>query len=247
MNLLLLEANEVTGGVAVLTGRRAEHLRKVLKVTIGRELRAGIVDGPRATAVVSNISDHDVVVDVAIDDALPPAPLPLTLWLAMPRPLALGRVLQTVATFGIARVELTNAWRVDKSYFGSPKVRTEAIREDLLLGAEQGGTTRLPVVTVHDRLLSLVERGVGDASYRLLAHPYDAQPLEQVVTPGPMQPTIVAIGPEGGWIDRELESLETAGFTRVSLCQPVLRTDTAVTTLLAQLMLLGRMGHDEKS
>ena len=48
---------------------------------------------------------------------------------------------------------------------------------------------------------------------------------------------IVAVGPEGGWSDYELRMFEAVGFRRVSLGPRVLRTDTAVVALLAQLTL----------
>jgi len=44
---------------------------------------------------------------------------------------------------------------------------------------------------------------------------------------------VVAVGPEGGWEDFELQLLARAGFLGVHLGPRVLRTDTAVTALLA--------------
>ena len=48
------------------------------------------------------------------------------------------------------------------------------------------------------------------------------------------------MGPEGGWIDYEVEKFVSRGFTPVSMGPRVLRTDTAVVALLAQLMVLER-------
>ena len=47
---------------------------------------------------------------------------------------------------------------------------------------------------------------------------------------------VLAIGPEGGWTDGEVELLESRGFRRRSLGPRILRTDTATISLLAQLM-----------
>jgi 16S rRNA (uracil1498-N3)-methyltransferase len=46
----------------------------------------------------------------------------------------------------------------------------------------------------------------------------------------------LAIGPEGGWTDDELDVARAAGFAEVSLGQNILRTETAV---LAALAILG--------
>ena len=57
----------------------------------------------------------------------------------------------------------------------------------------------------------------------------------------PAGPVTLAIGPEGGWIDRELASLAGLGFRAVRLGAAVLRADTAVAALLAQIDLLRRL------
>ena len=49
----------------------------------------------------------------------------------------------------------------------------------------------------------------------------------------------LAVGPEGGWTDEEVELLEAHGFARYSLGPRILRTDTAIIALLARLMDIG--------
>jgi RsmE family RNA methyltransferase len=46
---------------------------------------------------------------------------------------------------------------------------------------------------------------------------------------------VLAVGPEGGWIDSELASLEAAGFQAVNLGARILRTETAVASLVGRL------------
>jgi 16S rRNA (uracil1498-N3)-methyltransferase len=43
------------------------------------------------------------------------------------------------------------------------------------------------------------------------------------------------VGPEGGWTDRERETISASGWTAVSLGREILRADTAVTAALAVL------------
>ena len=49
------------------------------------------------------------------------------------------------------------------------------------------------------------------------------------------EPTVVAIGPEGGWIERELDSFRREGFEEISLGSRPLRVETAVTALIARM------------
>ncbi len=52
---------------------------------------------------------------------------------------------------------------------------------------------------------------------------------------------MIAIGPEGGWIERELETFVARGFAPVSLGTPILRVEAAVASALGQLLLLHRI------
>ena len=75
-------------------------------------------------------------------------------------------------------------------------------------------------------------------STRLVAHP-GTPPIEAAASPAPL-PCVLAIGPEGGWIERELATLADRGFVACSLGAPILRVEAAVSAALGQLLLLAR-------
>jgi 16S rRNA (uracil1498-N3)-methyltransferase len=244
VNLVLLDADEVAAdGTCRLVDRRARHLREVLGVTAGAKVRAGIVGGALGSAeVVANDADT-VVLRFASDAALPiPIPLAIDIVVAVPRPKAVARVVETCAAFGVRTIALTNAWRVDKSYLGSPKLAPEALALAARLGAEQGATTHVPPVTLHPRLMTLLDQrfasGESARELRLVAHP-QAPPLERIHQAD--APLAIAFGPEGGWIQRELDTLVARGFQPVSLGAPILRVESAVAAALGQLLLLRRL------
>lgn len=245
MNLLLVEPGEIgPDGLVTLTGRRCEHLRRVLGVTIGRRVRAGVVGGRLGRAEV--LADDGVTLTLRLALTEPaPAPLPIEIVLAIPRPKVLSRVVEAAASFGVLRIDLTNAWRVEKSYLGSPRLAAVNLERAARLGAEQGGTTHLTPVTVHSRLMGLLDaRWPADTAEahkpasRLLAHPA-GEPIEE----GELKwPLTLAIGPEGGWIEREVETFAARGFRPVTLGAPILRVEAALPAALAQLLVLRRLG-----
>ncbi|UCC44665.1 MAG: RNA methyltransferase, partial [Candidatus Zixiibacteriota bacterium] len=53
---------------------------------------------------------------------------------------------------------------------------------------------------------------------------------------------VVAVGPEGGWVDFEIDLMENHGFQRFRLGPWVLRVETAVSAALAQVELLAGRG-----
>jgi len=242
VNLILIEPGEPVDGEVVLGGRRARHLVEVLRAAPGDRLRAGIVGGARGTAEVIAAAGAEVRLRLALDQ--PPSPPPsVDLVLAVPRPKALSRILETAAALGVGRIDLVNAWRVDKSYLSSRRLAAAALRADLLLGCEQGGTTWLPAIAVHPLLMPFLgDQLPARLSGRrgLIAHP-GAAPVEAALPPGAATPLVVAVGPEGGWIQRELDSFAGLGFAAVAIAGPVLRSDAAVAALLAQIDLLRRL------
>jgi RsmE family RNA methyltransferase len=240
VNLLLIDASELAAdATCVVRDRRAAHLRDVLGVAVGAQVRVGVVGGATGSARVTRLDDDGVALAVEIGDAAPDV-LPVDLVLAVPRPKALARVVEIAASFAVRRISVTNAWRVDKSYLRSPRLAPDALAHHARLGAEQGATTRVPAVDVHRRLMPLLDArwpGAAGSATRLLAHP-GAPPIE---TAGDLADVVLAIGPEGGWIAREVDTFVARGFQPVSLGAAILRVEAAVAAALGQLVLLRRL------
>ena len=239
MNLLLVDPAELASdGTCTLRDRRALHLRTVLGAGVGERVRAGVVGGGIGSAELLADDGTAITLRLAVTEPAP-APLPIELVLAVPRPKVLTRVVEAAAAFGVARIELTNAWRVDKSYLRSPRLAPDALTLAARLGAEQGATTHLPTIAVHHRLMALLDaRWPGPPVVKLVAHP-GAPPIETAVPRG-AGPIALAIGPEGGWIAREVDTFVERGFSPVSLGAQILRVETAVAAALGQLLLLRR-------
>ena len=247
MNLVLLEETDLTSdGQARLRGAKARHILDVHRATVGDTLRVGLLGGSIGEAVVTALSSEDVTLAIRLSDP-PPAPLGIELLLAMPRPKMLRRLLAAVASIGIKRLVLINSARVEKSYFDSSFLTPAAIEEELLLGLSQACDTVLPVVSIQRRFRPFVEDEATtfwpDPARRLVAHPRAGRELWDVLPESAADTTVLAIGPEGGWVPFELELLEGRGFQRFAAGPRVLRVDTAVPFLLGQVALLSRRLH----
>jgi 16S rRNA (uracil1498-N3)-methyltransferase len=237
VNLLLLEPHELgPAGEARLGGRRARHVREVLGCTVGDRIAVGLVGGLAGQAEVLSLEGDALVLRATLDRP-PPPPSPVSLLLALPRPKILRKVLQAVAAMGVKRVVLLGSWRVEKSYWGSPVLAPEALRQELLLGLEQGRDTVLPEVALHRFFKPFVEDQL-EATFpgaRRLADPRAVAWLE--ATPAPGGGLTVAVGPEGGWTGYEAAELERRGFLPCSLGPRPLRVDQAVPFLVGQAEL----------
>jgi RsmE family RNA methyltransferase len=234
VNLLLLEeADFIAADRAVLSDRRFTHMQEIHRVAVGDSLRVGRLGGLMGQARVERLEGHEAELSLSFDQA-PPAKLPLTLVLALPRPKMLRRVFQTVATMGVAKLVLVNSYRVEKSFWQTPFLDPEAIRENLILGLEQARDTVLPEVIIEKRFKPFVEDrlpAIAQGTLGLVGHPGNHPPCPRGVS----EPVTLAIGPEGGWIPYEIDLLGKAGLAPVQLGERILRVETAVTALLARL------------
>ncbi|HEX7706016.1 MAG TPA: 16S rRNA (uracil(1498)-N(3))-methyltransferase [Thermoanaerobaculia bacterium] len=235
MNLILLQDGDFLDDEHVrLTGRKGEHIRVVHRPAEGDELTVGRIDGKLGRGRVLKVTAEAVDLRVVLDRD-PPPPLPLTLVLALPRPKVLNRVVAAVTSMGVKRIFLMNAWRVEKSYWSSPRLSDENLLHQRLLGLEQGAVdTLLPQIETRRLFRPFVEgelAGISEGTMRLLAHPV----ADHECPRGLRESVTLVIGPEGGFIEPEVASLRQQGFEPVSIGQRVLRVETAVAALIGRL------------
>jgi 16S rRNA (uracil1498-N3)-methyltransferase len=228
------------------------HVREVLgKNGPGETLRAGVADEFLVDdAPVTVHADLTVSVDLprGLSRPVPPAP-PITLLLALPRPKVLARLLPQIAAVGVKRIVLVNAYKVERCYFDSDIIRNPQLaRHALIDGIMQSGVdARVPPVSVEKRLKVFLEDTLDalvpkDAT-RIVAEPDDSgSRIADVIqlaarsVPRSAREVVLAVGPEGGWMPREIYMLESLhGFHRVTLGHRILRTDSAVLILLGLL------------
>jgi hypothetical protein len=92
----------------------------VLKVTVGKQIRAGVVDvGITDEAVVSSIKPTGDV-EISIDSPLTQTPRPrVSMILTIPRPLRLQRLIPVISNLGVHKLILVGAVDVPNDYFGN--------------------------------------------------------------------------------------------------------------------------------
>ncbi len=235
MNLLLLEGSQFTSESSARANvRQSEHIQNILKLSVGDKISLGRVDGLMGYGVIKDLDEKVGIEDIVLDKT-PPPQLNLTVILGMPRPQMLKRILQTLATMGVKKICFIQSSRVEKSFWQSPSATDQAIHDQLILGLEQGVATQLPVVEKHLRFRPFIEDAMETltkGTKKIIAHPHSS---EAPVAHNEDEPLSLAIGPEGGFIRKEVEQFEARGFTSIHLGRRILKVETAVPVLLAKL------------
>lgn len=162
------------------------------------------------------------------------SPLPVTLIQALIANDKLDWVIEKAVELGAARIVIAPAARSVIRLERERAERRRAHWRDVLISACcQCGRNRLPALEIEASL---------DAALAAKA----AMPQRIVLTPEATQglaatecvPTAVAVGPEGGFTEVELESADRYGFARMRWGPRVLRTETAGLAALAALQTL---------
>jgi RsmE family RNA methyltransferase len=234
VNLILLFPEDFLDEQRVLlTGRRREHVMHVHRAALGDALIVGVAGGRIGTGEITRLDDDALEMRVSITED-PPPPIPLTLVLALPRPKVLNRVIAGATSLGVKRIYLINAWRVEKSYWKSPRLSEENLLAQRILGLEQSRDTTLPTIEVRRLFRPFVEDdlpSIARDSLALVAHPTAPVECPRNVA----RPVTLAIGPEGGFIEQEIASLDRVGFAPVALGPRILRVETAVASIIGRL------------
>lgn len=267
MNLIVLDPKQSLGdGVYALSERQQLHISKVIKASAGDVLRVGLLNGKIGEGVYQSpdyqspdrqLSDSQSpdyqssgsekkgkringtgTIHSLVLTSEPPAPLPMVLVMALPRPNMLKRTLQNMSAMGVKEIYLIHSAKVEKSYWQSPVVQFDVIEQTLLEGLEQAKDTVMPKCHLVPRFRPFVEDqlpAILEGKRGLLAHPYLAQACPVNI----QLPCVLALGPEGGWNEFEVSKWLEAGMESVHLGDRILRVETVVPVLLSRLYPAG--------
>lgn len=239
MNRILLESSEVVEDRAVLTGERARHVLDVLHGEVGQVIKTGEVNGKIGQSEIVKISNaepgkEELHLRVTHDkEGLKPW---CDLILAPPRPRAMKRLLPQLASLGVGRIVLVGAKKVEKDFWGATLLKEENYRPLFITGLMQSGTSILPTLSFRRNFRKFLTEEIDEVfpfGRRIVAHPYGAN---DNLSADAKERLLLAVGPEGGWTEEEVELLECKGFMRYSLGERILRTDTALIALLSRFM-----------
>ena len=232
-----VETQLIPGRVTELPRDSAAHLSKVLRARVGDEFILFNGDGREFVGTIEAISGARV--SAAIGEGREvnrESPIAVTLLQCVPRGDRMDFIVQKAAELGVARIapvlSQRSVVRLAAEQASSKRAHWQAVA---ISACEQCGRNRLPTVETPTPLLSYLGALQGDASLRVVFEP--SVTVASVLPSSLREPSaapalILAIGPEGGLAEDELEAFELAGFKCLSLGSRILRTETAAIAAL---------------
>lgn len=217
--------------VVELTGPEAHHLANVLRAKPGDEAILFDGEGTETVAEIVAVSKRSVELrPKALRPGAGESWRPIVLGTAVPKGERFRWLVEKATELGVTRlVPLETARSVVEPGFG----KLEKMRQVVIAASKQAGRSRLmeiaPLVRWETFVGEELARGVG-----IVAHPSgegltDGRPGEKSGDTA----IVLAVGPEGGFTDSEVDSARAAGALLVSLGPRILRVETAAIALAA--------------
>lgn len=264
MNIILLRPDQLTtrheqasagiepapdkNQLILLDERQSKHCTDILKLKPGNTIQTGLINHNLGHAVYDSIDSETsrALIKLKLNELnlKPPKASQIQLYLALPRPKMLRRILRTVAECGVKQLTLFNSSKVEKSYWQTPSLEKKKAEQYFIEGLEQSKDTRLPELHIEKLFRPFIEDKVcklTDQNSAWVAHPYDEdnklQDIKQSLDKAKAAntPLHLFIGPEGGFSEFEINLLQKNGVYSFKAGERIFRTETFVSWILGAI------------
>lgn len=226
-----------SGDRALVSGSEAHHLLHVMRARVGDEVTLFDGSGWQFAAVIDRVGRAEVGCQIVAREQVDrETPFELTLAVALPKGDRQQWLVEKAVELGVTRLLPLKTARGVAQPADNALAR---LRRGVIEASKQCGRNRLMEIAAPVAWQELVDAKLS--GWRLLAHPGCAS-LSAIL--GDWRSTeqhdgsacFIAVGPEGGFTDEEVDIAVAAGWRSVDLGPRILRIETAAIALASWLM-----------
>jgi 16S rRNA (uracil1498-N3)-methyltransferase len=241
-----VEGAPLKPGERLVTGKRAHHLTRVLRLGVGEPVVLFDGSGREFSAEILEVGRQLIRFKVGSGTRVDrESPLNLMLALGLSRPSIMDLIVQKVTELGVNEIvpiqtERAQGWLAGKKDLTRIK-RWERIAQEAARQSGRNVVPRIWPLTDYPQLLKQTE----NREIKLFCWEEEKKEnLRQALeVKGRVRQACALIGPEGGFSEKEAEAAASAGFQRVSLGGRILRTETAAIVVVGLIQYeLGDLG-----
>jgi RsmE family RNA methyltransferase len=244
MNTLIVFENEIDNNTILFEGKRAQLYAKSLAVN--QNIRLALLGKFCARGQVKLSSTEKVLIEIK-EIIGAPERLNVSLFVAVPRPQTVKKVISLAAQVGIESLYFVRSYQTVPSYLQSKSLKNDMIQDEIIKALEQVWDSVPPKIEVLDSMKSLFTPILSEWKHAhknnllLLAEPQSEVTVsinKLIKNPTSDLSVMLGIGPEKGWTAGEINQFLELGFKFVHLNKREYRVETALALLLGQLQLL---------
>ena len=215
-----------------LSEDRSRYVARVLRMRVGDSLNVFDGLGQEVQGVISSTAKAAVVVDLRSPvDAVPPSPCAITLVQGISRGDRMDFTLQKATELGVHAIQVCFAERSEVRLAGKRlQSRIEHWHGVIVSAAEQSGRADLPQLSMVDGAASAA---VSETRRWILDGGANAALTDRLRAP--VDACSIAVGPEGGWTENELDMALRVGWESISMGPRTLRSETAGPAAIAAI------------
>jgi len=223
-------SDEVSNNTAALVGEHADHLVCVLRARVGQDFDIATGAAVRRGRITS-VSEARVEFELAEEVSAKNLP-EITLVLAVFKFDRMEWAIEKCTELGISQIVPVIARRTDSHLAAASAKRVERWQRISRQAAEQSRRAAPPEIAAPVKFAEALN--IPAALRIVLAESEEQTLLRDVVKADAAENEIVlAVGPEGGWTEGELQSFRQAGWISASLGSTILRAETAAMAAVA--------------
>jgi 16S rRNA (uracil1498-N3)-methyltransferase len=217
-------ADEVSGDHAALVGEHADHLVRVLRARVGEDFDIATGQGVRRGRIVLVKEDR---VEFELNEMISAASsAEITLLLAVYKFDRMEWAIEKCTELGVSRIVPVISRRTDSHLAAASRKRVERWQRIARQAAEQSRRAAPPEIAAPIKLSEALNSPTGLRI--LLAESEDHTLLLDAMKAGTADRAVaLAVGPEGGWTEEEVNAFRQAGWISASLGSTILRAETA--------------------
>jgi len=224
-------ADQASGNRAALVGEHAAHLARVLRAQPGQEFDIA-ADGAVRRGRILSVSENRV--EFELGEAVETAPAPqVTLALAIFKFDRMEWAIEKCTELGVALIVPLAARRSDAYLAAAAAKRVERWRRIAREASEQARRVAPPEIADPVKLGDVLT--LAGETRVVLSEVETTVSLRGLCGAGGSS-LLLAVGPEGGWTNEELQAFAQAGWKSASLGSTILRAETAAIAALAVIM-----------
>lgn len=231
--LLLLEANRISEDQFMITEPdRIEVIQNLVSGKNLRTLKAGVEGQTQGVFSITSISSQKILGKYRPIVHSRRRKPEVHLHLALQRPQTVKKILQLSGMVQVKSLSFFISEKAQKSYLTSPIWKMEEMAKQLRTGMEQGKNIFIP--ELHPMCLHWEELQDQLCKTRFLLD-RKGKRFSEIELQAPCQEMSLVIGPESGFIPKEIGRLKEWGCVPIQVSDFVLRTEIALSFALAQI------------
>ncbi len=243
MPTFFVASDAVSSPVIRISGPLLRHLRDSLRLQPGEPLIVTDDRGRRYRTAITKVTTEAIESQIVETVTAPPRTSPkIVLAQAILKGEKMDWVIQKATELGVDSIVPVH------TKHGIVQIKPDRVERQVarwqriaLEAAQQSERWTVPTIAEPAELSKTMAAYPSAAKFALAERSADKSLVKVMLPSGPDQMIVMLIGPEGGWDDDELRSVQNQGFTTLTLGSRILRAETAA--LAALSILQSRLGE----